>query len=243
MASNLREIWERRRKRTIALREAVTAVRAGSGGQSRQRVRELLEARVAGLMLSPPVSDEAIDIMTDSIMARVGPVETTRLAAQAVAENFFSPFRVFGDVRSKQGPDDTDMILDGEPIIVTFDRALPPFHVQLDLGVQEWLSEVSDRQGFSPEARSRDIFVLLGSSEEQTSDTVAVSVGNRRLGELNHADSSSFERFLILGIEQRKPVLAYALQELDLSGLWQILVYQPSDGNLQAVRRCSVASP
>ncbi len=228
MPSRLGEVWKWRRQRTATLRQAIDTVRAESKGQSKQRARELLMAHLDNLNLTPPVSDTTLDTMTEAIVSGDNTIEKGWLAARIVANTLGKGARAVNEIRTQVRPGSTDMGLEGEPIMIRFDRSQPPLLMRLDPGVQEWLSEVTDQKVVTSIAGPREIFVLLGKDDGSDSGLVSVTVGSRRIGTLNRSDGRLFSQILAVGAEQGRPVVGQATQELEVSGLWQVRVYCPS---------------
>jgi hypothetical protein len=224
---SLHEIWGQRRRRNAVLREAMEAVRAESEGQNKHAVRELLKARLDSLGLTPPVLDASLDVMTDAIQADGSIMKKGQLATRVIADSLGGGLRAVNELRDLARSGGTNMGFDVEPIMIRFERSLPPLPVRLDPGIQEWLSEVTDETVHIPSSRPREIFVLLGIAEGQDPGPVFVTLGTRRIGTLSDSDSRLFSKILAAGVRQQRPVINQAIQERESSGQWGILVFQP----------------
>jgi hypothetical protein len=224
---SVHEIWGERRRRKAVLREAMDAVRAESQGQSKNTVRDLLKARLDGLGLTPPVSDSSLDVMTDAIQSDGSVMKKGQLATRVIADSLGGGLRAVSEIRELARSGGMSMGFDVEPIMIRFERSLPPLPVRLDPGIQEWLSEITDGTAPISSSRPREIFVLLNIAEGQDRGPVSVTVGTRRIGTLSDSDSSLFSKILAAGTLQRRPVVNQAIQERESSGLWGIRVFQP----------------
>jgi hypothetical protein len=224
---SLHEIWGQRRRRNAVLREVMDTVRVESEGQSRHAVRELLKARLDGLGLTPPVSDASLDVMTDAIQADGNIMKKGQLATRVIADSLEGGLRAVNEIRDLTRSGRTNTGFDVEPIMIRFERSLPPLPVRLAPGIQEWLSEVTDETIHTLSSRPREIFVLLGIAAGQDPDLVFVTLGTRRIGTLSDSDSRLFSKILAAGAQQQRPVINQAIQERESSGQWGIRVFQP----------------
>ncbi len=115
------------------------------------------------------------------------------------------------------------LLLGQEPVMLRYDKSLPPADVILDPDAQQKLAPTWNQ----PPPDFSEIWVLLSEPEGDDGSQIEVSINEHRLGILTTADSTDFRPILASARADGKPLADVAIRDRDASGGWALHVYRP----------------